>query len=485
MNPKISVIIPIFGTEKYLDKCITSVTNQTFKNIEIICVDDCSPDDSYKIVEKHMVKDSRISLIRHETNLGLGGARNTAIRVAKADYIASVDSDDSMLPNMLEKLWEATEEGWFDVVCCGFNRVDGAGNIQNYQIYPVKSIVNDDNDINIFATLNPAFWNKLWRKSLFTENDIFFPAGDYFEDMPTTPRILSQAKYIKVIGDRLYQYFIRSSSITMTYSAKHIIDYFKGFEILLRFLEDNKLVERYKNEFFDYVNSGLRFHSDNVVGSNMNKNELELYFRHLLMFKISFLENRDLLKNKNLGELLELIKQTKIPSVLGQTKESLKILDAENTKILEEVVEYKKKLNLKDQDILNYKDLLDDCTQENAEILKEVLKYKKLFADSRQDNIQLLDEAEEHKKILVTLTKENSMVLAELASYKTKLEVLETEKTEALSFGQQFGVSMFGLIFRFFFTKQQYIKLTRKPRLFFKDSKNSFTRKIGNMLDII
>ena len=142
MNPKISVIIPIYNVEEYLDKCLNSVRNQTLKDIEIICVDDCSPDDSYLIVERHAAEDSRISLIRHEKNLGLGGARNTAIRASKADYIASVDSDDYMSLNMLEVLWDASNNGWFDIVGCGYSRVDGDGNILSIVQYDEKQLSN-------------------------------------------------------------------------------------------------------------------------------------------------------------------------------------------------------------------------------------------------------------------------------------------------------------------------------------------------------
>ncbi|HID91866.1 TPA: glycosyltransferase family 2 protein, partial [Candidatus Peregrinibacteria bacterium] len=110
-------------------------------------------DDSFLIAERHAAADSRIKLIRHEKNMGLGGARNTAIRVAKAEYIASVDSDDFILPEMMNTLWNATDNGHFDVVCCGFNRVDKEGNIISYETYSADTIINENNSINIFSAL--------------------------------------------------------------------------------------------------------------------------------------------------------------------------------------------------------------------------------------------------------------------------------------------------------------------------------------------
>ena len=467
-KPKISVIIPIYKVEKYIDRCINSVRNQTFQDIEILCVDDCSPDNSYRIVEKHAIKDPRIHLIRHTKNLGLGGARNTALRVASADYIASVDSDDFMLPNMLQRLWEETDNGWFDIVTCGFNRVDEKGNIIAFQNYPVITLINDDNDINIFSALNPAFWNKLWRKSLFTDNDIFFPLRLYFEDMPTTPRLLSKAKYIKVIEDRLYQYFIREESITTSYSAKHIIDYYHGFEVLLRFLEDNKILNRYKDDFIEYINSNMRFHSDNVISSNMEKADLEQYLRHLLMFKIAFLENRELLKHKNLGDLLILLKQRTVPSALEQKKKEIAEIEKEKYKTKEE---HQKLLNRKKQEATKLQNLLTDKE-------KEATKLQNLLTDKEQATINYHKSLERKKQ-------EISKLQLEISKYIEKYRIFKQEKTEEILCIQKIGVTIFGIFIRPFCTKNQYFKLKKMPRRFFKDSKNSVAKFIGSILGVI
>ncbi len=309
--PKISVIIPIYDVEKYLDKCLNSVRSQTLTSIEIICVDDCSPDNSYKIVEKHAAEDPRINFIRHEKNLGLGGARNTAIRIAKSDYIASVDSDDYIESNMLELLWEATEAGRIDVVGCGFDKVDEAGRQLSLHDFPPRTIVNEHNNINIFSIVNPAFWNKLWRRSLYIDNDIFFPNYVYFEDMATTPRILSKSKSIKIIEPCLYHYLVRDDSITNTFSSKHMLDYFKVFEILLRFLQEEELIGRYADEFKGYVNLGARFHSHKVVESTMEKSESLQYLKHFLMLKIAFFEYYDDIESMDQEKLLRLLEHAK------------------------------------------------------------------------------------------------------------------------------------------------------------------------------
>jgi glycosyltransferase involved in cell wall biosynthesis len=236
MKPIVSVIVPIYKTEKYLEKCLESIINQTLHEIEIICVDDCSPDRSATIVEEYSRRDNRISLIKHTENLGLGGARNTAIRASRADYIASVDSDDFILPTMIEKLWSATENGLYDVVVCGFESVDEYDIHISYNRPKARVIHNDNNEINIFNITNPAFWNKIWRRSLYVDNSIFFPQRVHYQDFATTPRILSKSRKIRFIDDVLYKYLIRPGSATYSMSAKHIIDYLKVFEVLRNFL---------------------------------------------------------------------------------------------------------------------------------------------------------------------------------------------------------------------------------------------------------
>lgn len=307
MHPKISVIVPIYKTEKYIDKCLQSIRQQSMEDLEIICVDDCSPDNSDIIVERHAREDPRVILIRHEKNLGLGGARNTGIEAAKAGFIASVDSDDYIRSNMMEVLWNATEDGKFDVVQCGFDSVDEKGRKISRQARASNVVVNTENSINIFSLMNPAFWNKLWRKSLYTDNNIYFPNHVYYQDTATTPRILAKSTHIKTIDDTLYYYLVRSDSITTTYSSKHIIDYIKVFEVLLSFLKENNIYERYREEFTTYAENGIKYHSGNVVNSNLDEEELKQYLKHLLMFKIAFFDCGEYLDNKSQDELLSLL----------------------------------------------------------------------------------------------------------------------------------------------------------------------------------
>ena len=308
---RISVIVPVYNCEPLIAKCLESVLAQTFKNIEIICVDDCTSDNSVAIVDAYQQKDPRIRIIRHEHNLGLGGVRNTGMKAATADFIASVDSDDTMKPNMLETLWTASENGFYDIVSCGFDRVDSAGKVLSTQRTADKVLTNNG-DLDIFNTMNPAYWNKLWRKSLFTENEIWFPNHLYYQDAATTPRVLTKARHIRLINASLYNYLVRPGSISTTASPKHTTDYFKVYDVVLSFLEKEGVAEVHFDGFLRYIDNTILYHANFGAQTGLREEERTQYLRHLLAFKIGYLENYRLVSHKNEAELLRLLESARV-----------------------------------------------------------------------------------------------------------------------------------------------------------------------------
>ena len=305
MRPDVSVIVPIYKTEKYLERCLESIVSQTLQNIEILCIDDCSPDNSCEIVQKFAQADPRVKLISHKKNLGLGGARNTGIRAAKADYIASIDSDDYVTPTMMEALLTATNHGKIDIVVCGFEKVSDDGNLISQHVYQADEIANVDNNIDIFSIMTPSFWNKLWRKSLFIDHNIEFPEHMFYEDLATTPIILTKAKTIKFTKPAHYKYVIREQSIMTSYSAKHITDYFLVFDILKTYLAQNDLYKHYEFEFDKMINANLKYHCDYVKKSDMGENELRHYLKQILLLKAAFLDWDNKFGNLDTPSLLQ------------------------------------------------------------------------------------------------------------------------------------------------------------------------------------
>ena len=494
--PKISVIIPIYGTEKYLDKCLYSVRNQTFKEIEIICVNDCSPDESEKIVKKHLKQDKRVRLINHESNLGLGGARNTAIRAAKADYLASVDSDDYMSPKMLETLWTATDNGWFDIVCCGYSRVDENGNILSLVPYTEDQVFNDDNSIDIFSIVNPAFWNKLWRKSLFVDNDIFFPEHDYYEDMSTMPRILAKSRYVKVIKDCLYRYLIRKQSIMTSMSDKHIIDYLKGFEIISRFLEENDLSDRYKKEFYRYIRGNILYYSKAILSSGLSLDKKTQYLRFLILFRITFIENFIKFQNSDVSHLLFTLGEEELHGTYYDEYQ----YTLNNIKKKESLIErHWSEIEVKAKKIKNLQDIIDDLKEVLNDTRNSLEESKKILANTTQIVEEKQQVVEDYSSIILQLKQEKTTVMSEAKKITTLLEtrkeamsvmqqrliLLEKEASEKISFAQMFAVFLFATLTYFVMNRKQIIKLINKPKLFFRDSKNSFAKRYASWFKII
>ena len=519
--PKITVIIPIYGTEKYIDKCLHSVRGQTFKQIEIICVDDCSPDNSSKIVEDHIKQDKRVVLIRHEKNLGLGGARNTAIRAAKADFIASVDSDDHMSPKMLEILWGATDEGWFDIVCCGFDRVDENDNVLSKVSYGEKQVSNSDSEIDIFTILNPAFWNKLWRKSLFIDNDIFFPDHDFYEDMSTTPRILAKATYVKVINDRLYRYLIRQQSIMGGMSDKHLIDYIKGFEIIHNFLEENGLIEQYKNQFSHYIKGNILIYSKSILNSGLSADKKNQYMRFLILLRITFIENFSTFSKLDVSGVLACLSQEDLHgayfskyqhSLINlQKKEELidrhwREIETKATKIqllTQSVRDLRKSLDNRESEVsqqnINLKEVNEELvkTQGELQVANELHVNRQMDLEKDKENLinkvsDMQFEIKETELRCVNLNHEIGLLQKELENSKeilihkqNCLDILEEEIEARTSIIQTSAVLLFAVLTYPVMNKNLTRKLVSKPRKYFKDSKSGFAKKYAALFKIV
>ena len=206
----ISIIVPVYKVEEYLGDCIQSIVNQTYQNLQIILVDDGSPDCCGKICDEWMVKDKRIEVI-HKKNGGLSDARNAGLNVATGAYIAFVDSDDWIEPQMYEVLLEVMKKEEADIVACGI--IDTYPEKKVIHSFPYATGASEKFLKMIYQdTKFPvASWNKLYRKELW--ENFRFPKGKICEDAFTTYLLLDKASKVVQIPDALYHYRIRESSI--------------------------------------------------------------------------------------------------------------------------------------------------------------------------------------------------------------------------------------------------------------------------------
>lgn len=215
MSELITVIVPIYKVEKYLKKCVDSIRSQTYKNLEIILVDDGSPDNCPQMCDQYAKEDSRVKVI-HKKNGGLSDARNSGIDIATGEYIAFVDSDDYISCDMIEKLYSRIIKDESDLVLCNIDFVDEAGNsIDMSTIQTDDKIIDEEKFWHEFYGVNYVYcvvaWNKLYRKKLF--ENVRYEKGRLHEDEYIIHKILSQCNKISFLKDVCYYYLQRADSI--------------------------------------------------------------------------------------------------------------------------------------------------------------------------------------------------------------------------------------------------------------------------------
>lgn len=236
----ISVIIPIYKVEAYLEKCIASVQNQSYRNLEIILVDDGSPDDCGKICDRYAGEDTRIKVL-HKENGGLSDARNKGLDAATGEYIFFVDSDDFIHPQMVEILYHDLQTTGADISVCGFLPVEEGEEVsfalpddRETEVYEGEEVMHGLQHRNL---LTVVAWNKLYKRSLFA--NLRYPKGKLHEDEFLVHQLLHQCKRIVYTDVRLYYYLQRSNSIVGVLKWNVVADGWQAYEERLAFLQDH------------------------------------------------------------------------------------------------------------------------------------------------------------------------------------------------------------------------------------------------------
>lgn len=231
-NPKISIIIPFYNVEKYIEECIKSVVNQTLKDIEIIFVNDGSTDGSIDIVNKYAKNDSRIKVLSLKERHGQGFARNRAIDIATGDYIGFVDSDDYVEVDMFEKLYVSAIQDDTDITMCLAKEYDDTtGEFIESDYYSLKLFEQYKEDVfsaeatkDTILDMNVALWNKLYKHSYLSFINEKFPEGFIFEDLPFFFGTYLPAKRVKILWECLYIYRINRKTSTMNQFGNKMLD---------------------------------------------------------------------------------------------------------------------------------------------------------------------------------------------------------------------------------------------------------------------
>lgn len=225
MGKTISIIIPVYKVEEYLNRCVQSVVDQTYHDLEVILVDDGSPDRCPQICDEWSMRDPRIKVI-HQENSGVSAARNAGIRVAQGEYLYFVDSDDWIVPTLCEKVMDIFVKTDVDIVA--FNAVKitdsdsclGSTEKLAEGIYPVEMMLKD----LVQGHINGYVWNKVFKRMLF--KDIWFPNRSAYEDLAIVYKLFSNASRIYCMNEQLYFYYQRADSAIANINAKKLGELF-------------------------------------------------------------------------------------------------------------------------------------------------------------------------------------------------------------------------------------------------------------------
>lgn len=222
---KVSVIIPIYKVEKFIERCVRSLMEQTLQEVEYIFVDDATPDKSIEILEGCLAlyPNRKTVILNHTQNQGLPAARNTGLQVATGKYIFHCDSDDYVEHDMLEKLYQQAEETDADIVWCDWFLTFAEN--ERYMKQPSFETPMEALKAMLSGGMKYNVWNKLVRRSLYTDNDIQFPA-DYGmgEDM-TMMMLFAHAQKVAYVPQAFYHYVkLNTGAFSQTYSERHLVE---------------------------------------------------------------------------------------------------------------------------------------------------------------------------------------------------------------------------------------------------------------------
>lgn len=225
-KPKISVIVPIYNVEPYIDECMRSLVTQTLHDMEIICVDDCGTDKSMDIVRKYADTDNRIKIIKNKQNSGIATTRNVGLDNSDAEYIMFCDPDDWFDVDMCKKMYDTITRDKTDIVMCGANifyESDVSHKKSDNGYLRVKhSGVFDVTEYMTYTTPG-VLWNKIFKRSIISDYGIRFPDGLKYEDVCFFNMYMLWAKKMSFITDKLYNYRRRAGSImNQTFQQKSI-----------------------------------------------------------------------------------------------------------------------------------------------------------------------------------------------------------------------------------------------------------------------
>lgn len=338
---KVSVIMPVYNVENYLRECLDSITNQTLNDLEIICVNDGSTDNSPEILKEYGEKDKRITIIT-QSNQGLGAARNNGLKHAAGEYIYFIDSDDYLNHDALQKLYDNAVLNDSDMVLFKFQTVDDFKNVHKRK---VEFRINEDFENEDFNTLsftykdvkrhvlNSAFSAclKLYRSDLI--KGFPFPEGINFEDVPVHVKVMLNAERLSFVNEHLYNY--RSNPDSILNATLNSFDIFTNIDMVESYLKDNGYYTELENEF-------IFFKIAQILIYLIPERSEDYFIKAKEEFNKLTIKNESTLKNYALtGYRLVLSSDSYIDYVIASYEDKISALKKQNRKLKSEISKQK------------------------------------------------------------------------------------------------------------------------------------------------
>lgn len=254
MKYHVSVIVPVYNAEKYLQKCLDTLVNQTLDRIEIIAVNDCSPDNSLEILKNYQSKyGDKFQIINSPVNLKQGGARNLGIKKARGEYIGFVDPDDYVALDMFEKMYKVAKENEADIVTCDYFEVIGEEKIYRVNDLPEGNINKEVLKKILQRKYGWELWQQIYKKNLFIDNNIQFSENLYVTDLEIGGLIIMYANKINKVKEPLY-YYVKHENATTSFKLndKKIYDLITISDKRLQHFKNRNFYNEFKEEL-DYV----------------------------------------------------------------------------------------------------------------------------------------------------------------------------------------------------------------------------------------
>lgn len=279
--PKVSIIVPVYNVERYIDKCIESILQQTFHDFELILVNDGSLDRCGEICDNYAKCDDRIIAI-HKENKGIGDTRNVGLKQAQGEYILFVDSDDYIERTLLEKTISIADKNGVDIVIFDIQAVDKNNKLlTNYYIGVVAGHTLKVSEHHELLVTTPSPVNKLYRRSLFIRTKISFPESKvWYEDLRTIPKLLAGSKSIYYYDKTLYYYLYREGSIMHNRNIeKNYFDRTEAMEDLIQYFIASNIYDQFYSELEAICTFQCYFYPCREIISSDSKSPYLLRFR--------------------------------------------------------------------------------------------------------------------------------------------------------------------------------------------------------------